>query len=102
MGGLPRTGTPLPCTALTNAQARSIAEAFRPVRVWGNRSDYFYTRSKLGSDPLYGGVVSTMLHMQILPRWIHHVFIQVLVTANIHLSLKTVKMTLTLMMMHKC
>lgn len=60
MGGLPRPGTPLPCTALTNAQARSIAEAFRPVRVWGNRSDYFYTRSKLGSDPLYDGVLQQL------------------------------------------
>ncbi|HIE4564579.1 TPA: methyltransferase domain-containing protein [Stenotrophomonas maltophilia] len=57
MDGMPRTGTPLPCTPLTSAQSRLIAEAFRPAQAWGNRRDYYYARSKLGNDPLYDGVL---------------------------------------------
>ncbi len=34
-----------------------IAEAFRPAQAWGSRRDYYYTRGKLGSDPLYDGVL---------------------------------------------
>ncbi|MEG3192049.1 class I SAM-dependent methyltransferase [Lysobacter sp. D1-1-M9] len=37
-------------------RARSIAAAFLPAHPLGNRWDYFYSRSKLGSDPLYPGV----------------------------------------------
>ncbi|PSD11012.1 SAM-dependent methyltransferase, partial [Stenotrophomonas maltophilia] len=57
MDGKPRNGPPLPCTPLTAPQARAIAEAFRPARAWGSRRDYYYTRGKLGSDPLYDGVL---------------------------------------------
>lgn len=57
MDGTPRTGTPLPCTPLAAPQARLIADAFRPTQVWGSRRDYYYTRGKLGSDPLYDGVL---------------------------------------------
>lgn len=54
---MPRNGTPLPCSPLEGTQARRIAEAFRPVQAWGSRRDYYYTRGKLGSDPLYDGVL---------------------------------------------
>ncbi|MCU1136124.1 methyltransferase [Stenotrophomonas maltophilia] len=57
MDGTPRNGPPLPCTPLTTPQARAIAEAFRPARAWGSRRDYYYARGKLGSDPLYDGVL---------------------------------------------
>ncbi|HDS1512408.1 class I SAM-dependent methyltransferase [Stenotrophomonas maltophilia] len=57
MDGTPRNGTPLPYTPLTAPQARLIAEAFRPAKAWGSRRDYYYTRGKLGSDPLYDGVM---------------------------------------------
>ncbi|WP_295572309.1 class I SAM-dependent methyltransferase [uncultured Stenotrophomonas sp.] len=57
MDGTPRNGPPLPCSPLTALQARSIAAAFRPAHPWGNRRDYYYTRGKLGSDPLYDGVL---------------------------------------------
>ncbi|HCT26300.1 MAG TPA: SAM-dependent methyltransferase, partial [Stenotrophomonas sp.] len=57
MDGTPRNGSPLPCTPLTAPQARAIAEAFRPAQAWGSRRDYYYTRGKLGSDPLYDGVL---------------------------------------------
>ena len=42
------------------ARARGIADAFRPDRPWGNYWDYFYSRSKLGSDPLYPGVCDAL------------------------------------------
>ena len=57
MDGLPGNGTALNCSPLERGQARAIAEAFRPVQAWGNRRDYYYTRGKLGSDPLYDGVL---------------------------------------------
>ncbi|WP_303636721.1 methyltransferase domain-containing protein [Stenotrophomonas tuberculopleuritidis] len=57
MDGTPRTGTPLPCSPLEAGHARQIAEAFRPQHAWGSRRDYYYTRAKLGSDPLYDGVL---------------------------------------------
>lgn len=41
-------------------RARGIADAFRPDRPWGNYWDYFYSRSKLGSDPLYPGVCDAL------------------------------------------
>ncbi len=43
-----------------SARARGIADAFRPARPWGNYWDYFYCRSKLGSDPLYPGVCDAL------------------------------------------
>jgi hypothetical protein len=53
-----RHGTARPCPARPDApQARAIAEAFRPAQAWGSRRDYYYTRGKLGSDPLYDGVL---------------------------------------------
>lgn len=41
-------------------QADGIARAFLPVRWWGNRYDYYYTREKLASDPLYPGVLNAL------------------------------------------
>ena len=41
-------------------QARAIAAAFAPRRPWGNWWDYWYTRIKLGSDPLYPGVIAAL------------------------------------------
>ncbi len=41
---------------LPAASARAIAAAFLPTHPLGNRWDYFYSRSKLTSDPLYPGV----------------------------------------------
>lgn len=41
-------------------QARAIATAFAPRRPWGNWWDYWYTRIKLGSDPLYPGVIAAL------------------------------------------
>ena len=38
------------------ATATRIATAFLPAHPLGNRWDYYYTRTKLGSDPLYPGV----------------------------------------------
>ena len=40
--------------------ARAIATAFAPEHPLGNRWDYFYSRSKLGSDPLYPGVCEAL------------------------------------------
>lgn len=37
-----------------------IARAFLPVHPLGNRWDYYYTRGKLGSDPLYPGVLEAL------------------------------------------
>ena len=45
---------------LSRARARAIASAFLPTRRFGNRWDYHYTRSKLGSDPLYPGVCDAL------------------------------------------
>jgi SAM-dependent methyltransferase len=41
-------------------QARRIAGAFAPRQPWGNWWDYWYTRIKLGSDPLYPGVIAAL------------------------------------------
>lgn len=51
---------------LAAADARRIAEAFLPRVPFGNRYDYYYVRAKLGSDPLYPGVVSA-LHGSVAP-----------------------------------
>jgi SAM-dependent methyltransferase len=42
------------------AEARTIARAFLPPRFYGNRYDYYYTLSKLRSDPLYPGVLDAL------------------------------------------
>lgn len=41
-------------------RARAIAAAFLPPHPLGNRWDYYYVRSKLGSDPLYPGVAAAL------------------------------------------
>lgn len=45
---------------LSRAHARAIAAAFLPTRRFGSRWDYHYTRSKLGSDPLYPGICDAL------------------------------------------
>ena len=42
------------------ATATRIARAFLPLHPLGNRWDYYYTRAKLGSDPLYPGVLNAL------------------------------------------
>lgn len=46
--------------ALDRAAADAIARAFLPPRWHGNRWHYHYSRAKLGSDPLYPGVVAAL------------------------------------------
>lgn len=46
--------------ALDRASAQRIAAAFLPARWYGSRWHYFYARSKLGSDPLYSGVIDVL------------------------------------------
>lgn len=41
-------------------QAQAIARAFLPAHPLGNRWDYYYTRTKLRSDPLYPGVIDAL------------------------------------------
>jgi len=45
---------------LDAGRAQSIARAFLPTRPWGNRYDYYYTRTKLRTDPLYPGVLEAL------------------------------------------
>lgn len=45
---------------LPREQVSAIAKAFLPDRVRDGYWDYFYTRSKLGSDPLYPGVCAAL------------------------------------------
>lgn len=42
------------------ATSARIARAFLPTHPLGNRWDYYYTRGKLGSDPLYPGVLQAL------------------------------------------
>ena len=49
-----------PTRPMAREQARTIASAFAPAQRFGNRWDYFYSRSKLGSDPLYPGVCDAL------------------------------------------
>lgn len=49
-----------PTRPLPREQVRAIANAFLPASFWGNRWDHYYTRSKLGSDPLYPGVCEAL------------------------------------------
>lgn len=46
--------------ALGAAAARRIARPFLPARWYGNRGHYFYARAKLGTDPLYPGVIDAL------------------------------------------
>ena len=41
-------------------RAVAIARAFLPAQRFGNRWDYHYTRTKLGSDPLYPGICAAL------------------------------------------
>ncbi|MFP7722348.1 class I SAM-dependent methyltransferase [Lysobacter sp. A3-1-A15] len=45
---------------MARERANAIADAFLPERWLGNRWDYYYSRSKLGSDPLYPGVCDAL------------------------------------------
>ena len=45
---------------LDGRRARAIAQAFWPESRFGNRWNYFYTRSKLASDPLYPAVADAL------------------------------------------
>jgi SAM-dependent methyltransferase len=45
---------------LSRERAKAIATAFLPAHPLGNRWDYYYTRSKLGSDPLYPGICDAL------------------------------------------
>ena len=62
----PRAGAPArPATdaatrPLSRERAVAIARAFLPAQRFGNRWDYHYTRSKLGSDPLYPGICAAL------------------------------------------
>ncbi|MEO8365250.1 MAG: class I SAM-dependent methyltransferase [Pseudoxanthomonas sp.] len=49
-----------PTRPFDRAAATHIASAFLPAHPLGNRWDYYYTRSKLGSDPLYPGVLQAL------------------------------------------
>ena len=42
------------------AAAKGIAHAFLPERALGNRYDYYYTLTKLRTDPLYPGVLDAL------------------------------------------
>lgn len=46
--------------AFVRADAEAIARAFLPPRWYGNRWHYHYSRIKLGSDPLYPGVIAAL------------------------------------------
>ena len=54
----PATGSAL--RPMSPEHARAIARAFLPARWFGSRWDYHYTRSKLGSDPLYPGICDAL------------------------------------------
>lgn len=45
---------------MTPAEARRIAQAFAPPSRLGNQWHYWYVRSKLGSDPLFDGVIDAL------------------------------------------
>ncbi len=46
--------------ALDRASAARIAAAYKPARWVGNRWNYFYSRAKLASDPLYPAVADVL------------------------------------------
>ena len=45
---------------LARERIDAISTAFLPDRLLGNRWDYYYSRGKLGSDPLYPGVCDAL------------------------------------------
>jgi SAM-dependent methyltransferase len=45
---------------LDRAMGLRIARAYLPRNPFGNRWDYYYARAKLGSDPLYTGVLDAL------------------------------------------
>lgn len=45
---------------LSPLRAHAIARAFLPTHPLGNRYDYYYTRIKLRTDPLYPGVLDAL------------------------------------------
>jgi SAM-dependent methyltransferase len=49
-----------PVRPFDNATATRIARAYLPRHPLGNRWDYYYARAKLGSDPLYPGVLDAL------------------------------------------
>ena len=51
---------PLSTAPFPREDARSIARAFLPKHVLGNRYDYYYTLTKLRTDPLYPGVLQAL------------------------------------------
>ena len=51
---------PLSTAPFAREDARSIARAFLPRHVLGNRYDYYYTLTKLRTDPLYPGVLQAL------------------------------------------
>ena len=51
---------PLSTLPFPREDARSIARAFLPRHVLGNRYDYYYTLTKLRTDPLYPGVLQAL------------------------------------------
>lgn len=55
------TATPIATgRPLDRATSIRIARAFLPDRWYGNRGHYYYARAKLGSDPLYPGMVEAL------------------------------------------
>ncbi|MDQ3206249.1 MAG: class I SAM-dependent methyltransferase [Pseudomonadota bacterium] len=54
------TGAGAATRPLDAATGRAIAAAFLPSHPLGNRWDYYYSRTKLGSDPLYPGVADAL------------------------------------------
>jgi SAM-dependent methyltransferase len=59
MTGVARLPT-RPLRPLPRERAAAIASTFLPATRFGSRWDYYYTRSKLGSDPLYPGVCEAL------------------------------------------
>ena len=51
---------PLSTAPFPREDARSIARAFLPKHALGNRYDYYYTLTKLRTDPLYPGVLQAL------------------------------------------
>lgn len=45
---------------MSRPEALAIARAFLPAHPLGNRYDYYYTRTKLRTDPLYPGVLAAL------------------------------------------
>ncbi|MBB3344779.1 class I SAM-dependent methyltransferase [Luteimonas sp. RC10] len=52
--------TPLSTAPYPRDAARGIARAFLPRHPLGNRYDYYYTLTKLRTDPLYPGVLQAL------------------------------------------